>query len=294
VLLKPVRGSATRLRVPGSDWLYLKLYGPTTSDDDVIAGPLRSFGEFAIGADLCDGWFFLRYADPDPHLRIRFHGSPEKLLGPLLEHACGWAADLVRSGDRSRFGFDTYEREVERFGGAMGGIDASEQVFMADSPASAALVELLGSGTLPFDQIALGVLSADDLLAGLGLAAGERLSVYRSMVSASLPGGAEYRRRKADLRHLLEPSIGTSVPAAVNAVLAHRRHRLDPAVRRLISLEHGGCLERSLQQMSPSFVHLHLNRLVGTDRVTENLIVELLRRTRTSLSQSPTEPIKRG
>ncbi|NMO51810.1 lantibiotic dehydratase [Actinoplanes sp. TBRC 11911] len=260
----------TRLRLPGSDWLYLKLYGPTTSDDDLIAGPLRAFGEFATAAELCDGWFFLRYADPDPHLRIRFRGTPSTLLGPLLEQVCGWAAELVSTGDRSRFGFDTYEREVERYGA----IDAAEDVFIADSPATAALIDLDRGRSLPYDRIAIAVLSADDLLASLGLAAAERLSVYRSMASRSRDGGAQYRRRQRELRRLLQPSAR---PASVDLVLDGRRRAIQRHAPNLTS------------QPAPSFVHLHLNRLLGTDRAAENLVVELLRRTRESLSRIPSE-----
>jgi thiopeptide-type bacteriocin biosynthesis protein len=283
---RPVRATSgrhpgARLRLPGSDWLYLKLYGPHATDDDVIAGPLGSFGEFVSAAGLCDGWFFLRYADPDPHLRIRFRGTPDRLTGPLLEQVCSWAAELVNRGDRSRFGFGTYEREVERYGGAAGGIDASEEVFMADSPAAAALISLRRNGPRPHDQVALAVLSADDLLASLGLAPGDRLSVYRSMVSASRTGGVEYRRRQRDLRRLLEPPSGASAPA--DLILARRRRGLDPVARTLTGLERDGSLQKSVRELGPSFVHMHLNRLLGTDRAAENLVVELLRRTREGL-----------
>jgi thiopeptide-type bacteriocin biosynthesis protein len=276
-----------RLRLPGSDWLYLKLYGPAANDDDIIMGPLRSFCEFATAADLSDGWFFLRYADPEPHLRVRFRGAPDKLVGPLLEQACGWAAELVRAGDRSRFGFDTYEREIERYGGAAGGIEASEAVFTADSPAAAALIDLQRGGSFAHDQVTLAVLSADDLLASLGLAPEDRLSVYRSMVLVSRAGGAEYRGRQRDLRRLLQPQSGASPPTPVDLVLARRRRRLDPVARTLSSLERDGALQRPVRELAPSFVHLHINRLLGTDRATENTVVELLRRTREGLSRSP-------
>jgi len=285
---RPVRATSgrhpgARLRLPGSDWLYLKLYGPRATDDDVIAGPLGPFGEFVTAAGLCDGWFFLRYADPDPHLRIRFRGTPDRLTGPLLEQVCSWAAELVNKGDRSRFGFGTYEREVERYGGAAGGIDASEEVFMADSPAAAALIGLRRNGPGPHDQPALAVLSADDLLASLGLAPEDRLSVYRSMVSVSRGGGAEYRRRQRDLRRLLQPPSGASAPAPADLILARRRRSLDPVARTLTDLERDGSLQKSVRELGPSFVHMHLNRLLGTDRAAENLVVELLRRTRESL-----------
>jgi thiopeptide-type bacteriocin biosynthesis protein len=107
------------------DVLYLKLYAPRSFEDPLIAGPLRSLGEFAIGAGLSDGWFFLRYTDPDSHLRVRvrFHGEPAALPGPPLREVSGWAGELVADGVCTRFAFDTYERgrALRRRAGRAGG-----------------------------------------------------------------------------------------------------------------------------------------------------------------------------
>jgi thiopeptide-type bacteriocin biosynthesis protein len=45
---------------------------------------------------------------------------------------------MVRSGLLSRFQLDTYEREVERYGGAAG-ITPAEKLFHADSEAALAV-----------------------------------------------------------------------------------------------------------------------------------------------------------
>ena len=130
-----------RLRPPGSDWLFAKLYYPRTFEEDLIAGPMRTFCAFVRAAGLAEEWFFIRYADPDPHLRLRFRGTPERLVGQLVPQVCTWAADLMRDGFCLRFCFDTYDREVERYGGEMGAATA-EALFAADS---CAVVELLSS-----------------------------------------------------------------------------------------------------------------------------------------------------
>ena len=73
-----------RLRPPGSEWLFLKLYAPRTWEDDLIASFLYPFAEQSCAAGEADSWFFIRYSDPDPHLRLRFHGAPERLMGQLF------------------------------------------------------------------------------------------------------------------------------------------------------------------------------------------------------------------
>lgn len=102
--------AVNRLLPPGSDWLFVKLYGPSDFEDDLIAQRLRPFAESALSDGLADKWFFIRYSDPDPHLRIRFHGAPETLTSELLPAISKWAGELMADDLCHRFCFDTYDR----------------------------------------------------------------------------------------------------------------------------------------------------------------------------------------
>jgi thiopeptide-type bacteriocin biosynthesis protein len=291
----PARGHAlapparVRLRPPGSDWLYLKLYGPQLFEDELIAGPLRSLAEFAVHAGLSDSWFFLRYRDPDPHVRVRFHGEPAALVGRLLPQLCDWAGELVSGGVRTRFAFDTYEREVERYGGD-DGTRAAEAIFAADSQAVAELLRLRREVELPFDLVTLAVVTMDDLLRGIGLDVREQALIGREAGPSAREDGQEYRRRKQELRRLLgAPAALAETPegAALAAMLEARRAALAAPVARLHTLEDSGGLGRPLASLCRSYLHLHANRLLGTSQPNERLALQLLRRTRESLLHAP-------
>ncbi|MFJ9770609.1 lantibiotic dehydratase [Kitasatospora sp. NPDC101157] len=277
--------SKARLRPPGSDWLYLKLYCPTRNEDDLIGGPLRSFAEYATQSGLSDGWFFLRYADPERHIRLRFHGDSSTLIGPLMEHACAWATRLRADGFCTRFSFDTYEREVERYGGEEG-TAAAEALFMADSPSVA---DMLRASTLnrlaPIDLLELAVISIDDLLACLGVSPEERAAFSYGRPLPPRLGGSEYRKHQRALRQALGGAL--TLEGEVNCLLTKRRLALAPAVNLIDSLRRDGVLWRSGDQLCRTYVHLHLNRLLGTDTSTESLALELLRRTRAGLARAP-------
>jgi thiopeptide-type bacteriocin biosynthesis protein len=58
--------------------------------------------------DAIEDWLFIRYADPEPHLRLRFRGAA------LVDTAL---AGDVRAGRLWRLMHDTYERRLERYGG---------------------------------------------------------------------------------------------------------------------------------------------------------------------------------
>lgn len=86
-------------------------------EEDLIAGPVRHFAEGALEAGLIEAWFFVRYSDPEPHVRLRFRGTPDRLTRELLPYVCDWARELMGERLCLRFGFDTYDRELERYGG---------------------------------------------------------------------------------------------------------------------------------------------------------------------------------
>ncbi|MFG2334252.1 lantibiotic dehydratase [Streptomyces sp. NPDC048604] len=275
-----------RLRPPGSDWLYLKLYCDPQQEEDLIAGPLSDFGRYAVESGRCAGWFFVRYADPESHVRLRFHGDPALLTGPLMEQACAWAGGLRVDGLCRRFSFETYDREVERYGGE-GGMTAAEALFMADSPSVAGMLRAHAEGSLGMDLLELAVISIDDLLAHLGLSAEERAGFSYGGPSVSRLGGTEYRMRKDALRQALGGPRPVGDGAEVSRLLTARGSALVPAVDLITALRLDGGLCRTAEELCQSYVHLHANRLLGTDAPSEALALELLRRTRAGLARAP-------
>src|SRR6185436_2264047 len=74
----------TRRFLPGDSWLYVKLYTGTATADTLLRDYLAPVVEKAIDSGLASRWFFIRYGDPDWHVRLRFRGDPAKLYGELL------------------------------------------------------------------------------------------------------------------------------------------------------------------------------------------------------------------
>jgi lantibiotic biosynthesis protein len=276
--------SSARVRPPGSDWLYLKLYCPPVLHDELIADPLRVFTGFAMSAGLARAWFFIRYLDPEPHLRIRFHGESDVLLGSLLPQLTRWGGELVSDGAAQRFSFETYERELERYGGERG-MGLAERLFAADSVASAELLWLARSEPPTDDRLALAMVSIDDLLAGLGLSEAERLGWYEGVAPLSREDGLVYRSRQAEFRRLLGGPVG-SVSERLSGILATRRQALAHVSAQLPVVAKEGDLTQPPTTLYRSYVHMHCNRLFDLDSADESRALALLRRTRDSLRHS--------
>lgn len=133
----PTATSQVRTFAPGSEWLYAKIYTGTAAADVVLRETVtRLLVEPAIRS-----WFFVRYGDPEWHLRVRFRGDPSRLtnLLGLLHEAL---APKLSDGRIWRVQLDTYEREVERYGGPAG-VELAEEIFHADSDAVLAVLAAL-------------------------------------------------------------------------------------------------------------------------------------------------------
>jgi thiopeptide-type bacteriocin biosynthesis protein len=195
----------------------------------------------------------------------------------------------MAGGHCRQFSFDTYDREIERYGGPAG-MEVAEAVFAADSRLVATVVQLLQDRVLLLDRTTVAVLSVDDLLAGLGLAAPERLRWYQEVVNARDQASTEYRQRKALLRALLgDPARLPSEPGgtALSAALAARRAALAPFGPRLAALAEQGVLTETPAMLYRSYVHLHCNRLLGLSAGGEQTVLGLLLRTHEGLERAP-------
>ena len=153
---------------PGSQWLYLKVYTGTASADRILVdsvgpviGALQNNGVF-------DDWFFLRYADPEHHLRVRLHGDPAALRDHALPALTDALAPRLDDGTVSNVALDTYHREIERYGGDAG-IELAEHIHAVDSDAVLDVLGMYDGDDMADARWKLCVYATDRLLADAGL-----------------------------------------------------------------------------------------------------------------------------
>lgn len=121
-------GDDNRTFVPGSEWLYIKIYCTPASANKVLELLVKPILNKFDANLRC--WFFIRYQDPDHHLRVRFRSKDRdptfilKELEQLL--STGQGEGLVRD-----YKNDTYYRELERYSAEL--IDQVEDFFRAGS-----------------------------------------------------------------------------------------------------------------------------------------------------------------
>lgn len=123
--------SASRLHLPGGEWLFFKLYLSPDFSNIFLIKHLRPFIASLSSLGI-DRWFYIQYFDERFHFRVRLHADSHRLLHTILPLLHDWAASLFQVEILDDFNICIYEREIARYGGA-GCIEAAEQFFHSDS-----------------------------------------------------------------------------------------------------------------------------------------------------------------
>lgn len=231
-------------------WLSAALAVPVRHQDEV----LRQLPP-APGARL---FYWLRYRTPalGPHLRLRFHADPATpdTLSGIERALTAWAECLAeqRLSD-GLLHIEPYVRETQRYGGT-DAIDHAEAFFAADSAFAQAALHLSDS-----ERHVLAAHSAAAIAAASPPAA------------RGGPLTPDERQRRDELRPLTR---ARPTPAAPDTLAQDRQQALSALLPHLTGP--GG--HRTVSDL----IHLHCNRLLGTDagaeRIVRSLAVDLLHR----------------
>jgi thiopeptide-type bacteriocin biosynthesis protein len=270
--------------LPGSDWLYAKLYLGTSTADAVLRDVVGPVTRDVQASGAVDSWFFIRYGDPHWHVRLRFRGAPQRLVAEVLPLLQAAAVPLLADGRLWRMQLDTYDREIERYGGPAG-IGLCEKLFHADSEAVLATLQLLEGDEGAGARWRLAVCGIDCLLGDLGLDAhGKRalLGQIREGFFREYGGGKalrvqlDYKQRTE--RRALETLLDATASAGGDfapglAILKGRSDRNAPIVAELRRLEQARRLTMPVAQIASSLVHMQVNRLIRSDQRAHELVL---------------------
>jgi len=279
-----------RNRFPGEDWVYMKLYAAPGQHEEIIAGPLHEVVRTLQEQELIDRWFFIRYNDPEPHLRLRFHARDTTGSQPLLAAVLPWGLRQAQHGQIQRYMLDTYEREVERYGGPEA-IDLLEQAFTIDSAIVSNIVAAQYAHRLTLDSLLIAVFTLDHFFTAWGCDVQQRLE-WTHNASEKHAFSKEFHAERKHYGDLLSPR------SQIDPMLAEQRSQLRELIhpqesylselgKQVRQLGIAGKLWLPEMSLLNSLAHMHINRLLGIDRTRENQIYAFWRHTLDALERRP-------
>lgn len=260
----------------GTEWLTVKIYCGHKMAERLLTTTLLPLANDLQQRQQITRWFFVRYNDPDYHIRIRFYNDHEKdfwvnVLQQVQQHLSG----ALEKQAVSRIQTDTYNRELERYG--HGFIELAESVFHADSLAVMKLLASTGSALPEEEKGVIAFQGIDHYLHDFGYELPAKAAImqqlyksffeefggtpdmlkqlnkiYRNhtpLLQRALPGTGDYARvlqeRSACIHSLLERNTMFNIP--------ENREMRD--------------------RMLLSFIHMSLNRLFTTVPRRHELVV---------------------
>ena len=256
--------------VPGaSAWLFAKLYGPQSRQSELLA---RYIPAFLAQWEERPGWWFTRYHDPEPHIRLRIALADASEFGSAAARVGTWAQRLRQEGLLHDVQFATYYPETGRWGsGPL--MAAAEAVFGADSLAvTTQLAEPLEDlhqalTATQFLSMAIAFTGSLDL--------GVSWVVRNAMVKAPRPLPRSVREQAVVVADPTDDWAGLrALPGGQAIARAWRSRDLALASYRALLTEAGGV---DTDAVLTSLLHAHHMRAVGHDPDDERCCLQLAR-----------------
>jgi len=242
-----------RVKVLGSEWVYLKIYGASAWENELIINHILPFTKVILKN--IELYFFVRYDDPERHIRLRFKG---KDVFYTTNQILLWASNLTKNNVISHFEIGCYEREIERYGGEYG-VSIAEEVFFQDSQTSMEILPLLDSNAFSNELIA--VVSALIYMRQFGWTIDEQFNWLGSIVRWH-----DYRSEFAEFwnsnghlfKHLIE-TCKVDEPQLLVDIFGVR----EKAVAKYRSAILKNTVTVSEEAVLSSLIHMSFNRLFG-------------------------------
>lgn len=285
-----VDDSTVRAFLPGSAWRYLKIYCGTGSADALVTDviqPVLGDGQ-ARGGEL--EWFWLRYADPNHHLRVRFRGDSVQTVEAAQAKLLAGLDAMVQRRLVSRVELAMYERELERYGGPQA-MELVERLFAVDGPATAHVIAAWKEARLAMsDRWQVALKAVDDLWVSFGMNELARHAIAQHLAASH--GGA-FRAELEPTRNRLSQRERTLRPLVVDILrrgkyggesgvrlaktLRDRAAAMTPIAGALCELSQAGCLLTTIPSLVGSLSHMTVNRLLPVaQRPQEAVLYHLL------------------
>ncbi len=257
----------------GSDWIYFKLYLGRESNSSFILNQLRKFIAQFEHHDLFKKWYFIRYVDPSNHLRVRINGEPRFLMECILPHLGNWIGQLYENRCISQFDISVYDREVERYGGAHL-MEIAEMLFCNDTEVSIALMEAMRRKQITFPDYIVAALSIIDFMSRLDLNFEKLIEFFTPPDESDKLFLKNGRRWKKELSRLIKiviykDSFLTDEDKTLLDIFKLRSNAMEEYKKVIKEAKAQGKIPKDYGYTLQSFIHMHLNRLLGYERSDE-------------------------
>lgn len=260
---------------PGGEWLYLKIYTGVKTADLILEEAVQPLVEYFLENGFISRWFFIRYNDPKPHLRVRFKLNNTDDYNKILNKINVALQEYIGSREISNIIIDTYTREIERYG--QNTTEEAETLFYKNSEFTLQCLQYDDE-----EKIIVSLFFIDKILNKLNLSAQEKLgwikdfnTAFKQEFNADKKLNFQLDKKYRDFKpKLLDFLTSEEFLEERNAVISNIEEN-NSVIHNI--LHHNE--NQSLQSFFQSIFHMNINRIfVSNQRLFEMIIYDYLNR----------------
>ena len=247
-----------RCFLPGQDWLYFEIFCHPGQMDNLLCGAIHQF--INQHEDSLNKWFFIRYDEGGPHIRLRLKPDSPLDNNHFLNKIMALLKPYFDQGTVSDISLRAYVRELERYGPEL--IDDIESHFANDSKI---VLGILENDFSIQHRYTWSVLLFEKIL-DLGIEGIGNVGYFTQTILQSLQN--EHKISASDFKQLNKEykDFSTAATSRIDS------KALDALVDSFsIILDKG--LEERRNNLLIDLFHMHINRLFPSYQRTHEMVI---------------------
>lgn len=271
----------------GDEWLFYKIYTGYNSSDVILSQAVKPILKKLLREKVIDKWFFIRYADPKHHIRLRFHIPEERHIHKVMEAINPKLKRFMESDMIWNVQIDTYKREVERYGATS--MELSEELFFHDSEMAVAFIDMIAGAEGEELRWLFCMKSIDVLLDDFQYSSDEKTKLADKLriaygkefdfdTTAKKQINSKYSLKKNDISGFMDHfEINGETFEELQQLIVSKSKKSKRAVKAILELKNTGKFNVEMDNFMTSHIHMTANRLFKSKaRLNETVVYEFL------------------
>lgn len=268
-----------RIFYPGSEWLYFKIYTGVKTSDIFLLELIKPLVEQLKNENVITKWFFIRYNDPKPHLRIRFNIVNLNNYNYILEKINSLIGEFLNSGEISNVIIETYKRELERYGESS--IEYAEEFFFRSSELILNFLEYDDE-----EKIVVALFYIESILSALKLTPEEKINwinnydnTFKLEFNADKSLNNQLNKKHHNFHLKYFEFVKSNDFKDIRNLIKNSISDIHIVIIEILKLENKECLKVGMKDFFQSIFHMHINRLfISNQRLFEMIVYDYLLR----------------
>jgi lantibiotic biosynthesis protein len=267
----------------GSQWIYYKMYCGHKIADTILQSAIHPLVQTLLEEKIIDSFFFIRYSDPNFHLRLRIYVADITRLGYVLNFVQEHIQKFLQQRLIWNVQNDTYKRELTRYGHQT--IELAENLFYHDSIALLKFLELTEGDSREQLRWQWAIRAIDEWLNAFAYTPEQKLSLseqIKNSFQAEFKADKflkeqlsnKYRKHKAAIEEIMDYDMNeTNELFPLIEILKEKTVAIKPVIYHLKKMEENQKIVPSINELMPSYIHMLVNRIITSSPRQHELVI---------------------